>query len=73
MAKFKVLKKFKDTHTKDIYEVNDEIEMTVKRSEEVAKNLDGSYLERLDAQNPKTGDENTDGKIEDEKSKEADK
>ena len=73
MAKFKVLKKFKDTHTKDIYEVNDEIEMTVKRSEEVAKNLDGSYLERLDVQDSKTGDENTESQTEDEKSKEADK
>lgn len=64
MAKFKVLKKFRDTHTKDVYAENAEIEMTVKRSEEVAKNLDDSYLERLDAPDPK-GD--------DEKSEEADK
>lgn len=48
MAKFKVNKTFKDVHTKEIYKENDEIEMTVKRSEEVAKNLDDSYLERLD-------------------------
>lgn len=73
MAKFKVLKKFKDTHTKDIYEVNDEIEMTVKRSEEVAKNLDGSYLERIDAPDPKADGENTDGQTDDKKNKEADK
>ena len=48
MAKFKVLKKFKDVHTDEVYEKNKEIEMTVKRSEEVEKNLDDSYLERLD-------------------------
>lgn len=48
MAKFKVLKEFKDTHTKQVYKVNEEVEMTVKRSEEVAKNLDDTYLERLD-------------------------
>lgn len=64
MAKFKVLKKFRDIHTKDVYDGNSEIEMTVKRSEEVAKNLDDSYLERLDAPDSK-GDE--------EKSEEADK
>lgn len=48
MAKFKVKKKFIDVHTREVYKENDEIEMTVKRSEEVAKNLDDTYLERLD-------------------------
>lgn len=48
MAKYKVLKKFKDIHTKEIYNPNTEIEMTVKRAEEVTKNLDSSFLERID-------------------------
>lgn len=49
MAKFKVKKKFRDIETREVYQKNDEIEMTVKRSEKVAKNLDGTYLERLDS------------------------
>lgn len=48
MAIFKVKKRFKDIHTKDIYEENAEIEMTVKRSKEVESNLDSTYLERID-------------------------
>ena len=48
MAKYKVLKKFRDVHTKEVYKKNTEIEMTVKRADEVAKNLDGSFLERID-------------------------
>lgn len=48
MAKFKVLKKFRDKETKKIYEVGSVIDMTVKRSEEVSKNLDDSFLERLE-------------------------
>ena len=47
MAKFKVLKKFRDIETKKIYEPESVIELTVKRSEEVAKNLDDTYLERV--------------------------
>lgn len=48
MAKYKVLKKFRDKETKEIYEPNTEIEMTVKRADEVEKNLDGSFLVRID-------------------------
>ncbi len=48
MAKYKVLKEFRDTHTKEVYKENNEIEMTVKRAEEVEKNLDSSFLERID-------------------------
>lgn len=48
MAKFKVLKVFRDKHTKDVYKVNDEVEMNVKRADEVKKNLDGSFLERIE-------------------------
>lgn len=47
MAKFKVLKLFKDIHTGDVYEPKSVIEMNVKRSEEVAQNLDNTYLERI--------------------------
>lgn len=48
MARFKVLKTFRDIHTDDIYEANTEIEMTVKRSEEVVSNLDATFIERVD-------------------------
>lgn len=54
MAKFKVLKDFRDIHTKEIYEANSEIEMTVKRSEEVTKNLDASFLQRIEEEPPKS-------------------
>jgi len=48
MVKYKVLKIFKDIHTKEIYKPNAEIEMTVKRADEVAKKLDDSFLIRID-------------------------
>lgn len=48
MAKYKVLKKFRDIHTKEVYKPNAEIEMTIKRAGEVAKNLDDSFLVRID-------------------------
>lgn len=50
MAKYIVKQSFRDTHTKDIYEVGQEIEMTVKRANEAIKNLekyDGDFLERI--------------------------
>lgn len=52
MAKYKVLKEFKDIKNGKVYRKNDEIEMTVKRSTEVSENLDDTFLERLDE--PKT-------------------
>lgn len=52
MAKFKVLNTFQDIHTKEVYKKNKEIEMTVKRSEEVVSNLGDTFLKRLDE--PKT-------------------
>lgn len=74
MAKFKVLKQFRDIHTKAVHEKGDEIEMTVKRSDEVAKNLDDSYLERLDPPDSKDDESKTDEpKVDDDKPKEADK
>lgn len=51
MAKYKVLKKFKDIETNEIYEPGQEIEMTVKRANEAIKNLkkwDGEFLERIE-------------------------
>lgn len=48
MAKFKVLKKFRDKETKEVYEKGTEIELTVKRAEEVSANLGTSFLKRLD-------------------------
>ena len=39
MARFKVEQRFKDKVTKEVYPVNSEIEMTVKRSKEVLKVL----------------------------------
>lgn len=49
MANYKVLKPFKDKHTKEIYEADTEREFTVKRAEEVEANLGDGFLERLDA------------------------
>lgn len=54
MAKFKVLKTFRDIHTGEVYEAKKEIEMTVKRSEEVAANLGDTFLKRLDEPKTKT-------------------
>lgn len=51
MAKYIVKQSFRDTYTKDVYEVGQEIEMTVKRANEAIKNLekyDGDFLERID-------------------------
>lgn len=51
MAKYKVLKQFRDVHTKEVYEENQVIEMSEKRAEEAIKNLekyDGEFLERIE-------------------------
>lgn len=51
MAKYKVLQKFRDIETKEVYESGQEIEMTVKRADEAIKNLakyNGEFLERID-------------------------
>jgi hypothetical protein len=53
MVKYKVQKTFKDIHTEEVYKKNTEIEMTVKRAEEVEKNLDDSFLIRIDEPNKK--------------------
>ena len=48
MAKFEVKKAFKDIHTKEVYEKGATIEMTVKRADEVKKNLDETFLNRVE-------------------------
>jgi len=48
MAKYNVLKKFRDKETKEVYEAGTVIDMTVKRAEEVAVNLDDSFLKRVE-------------------------
>ncbi|MDW4473941.1 hypothetical protein QI106_00560 [Staphylococcus saprophyticus] len=53
MAKFKVLKPYHDLELDKKLKKNDEVEMTVKRSEEVEKtladkNFDGPFLKRSD-------------------------
>jgi hypothetical protein len=51
MAKYKVLETFRDKHTKELYEVGEEIEMTVKRAKEAEKNLAKHgkvFLERVE-------------------------
>lgn len=50
MAKYKVLQKFRDTHTKEVYEKNDVIEMTDERANKAIENLKkykGEFLERI--------------------------
>ena len=51
MANYKVIQKFRDAETKEVYEENQEIEMNVKRVNKAIRNLkkyDGDFLERLD-------------------------
>lgn len=55
MARYKVLKQFKDVHTKEIYAPNTELDITVKRGDEIISNLDDSYIKRLDE--PKNKDD----------------
>ncbi|GAE32442.1 hypothetical protein [Halalkalibacter hemicellulosilyticus] len=47
MAKYKVLKQFRDIHTKVAYEVDTEIEITEERAAEVHENLKkkGTFIE----------------------------
>ena len=48
MAKYKVLKTFRDKHTKEVYEEGTEIELLVKRGEEVVAGLGDDFIERVD-------------------------
>lgn len=48
MAQYKVLKEFKDVHTKDLYKVDSTIEITKERADEIEANLSrlgGGFIE----------------------------
>ncbi|MBK5446062.1 hypothetical protein [Peribacillus sp. TH24] len=64
MAKFKVLKTFRDIHSGVIYTPKSEIEMTIKRADEVEKNLDGSFLVGVEEKQEDPGTNKDDGKEE---------
>lgn len=53
MVKYKVLKTFRDKDTQKIFEVGSEIEIPVKRANEIEKSLGGSALSRLDDEEKK--------------------
>lgn len=42
MAKYKVVKVFKDVHTKETYSLDQEVDLTKERFEEIEKNLEAS-------------------------------
>lgn len=42
MAKYKVVKVFKDVHTKETYKLDQEVNLTKERFEEIEKNLEAS-------------------------------
>ena len=42
MAKYKVAKVFKDVHTKETYRLDQEVDLTKERFEEIEKNLEAS-------------------------------
>lgn len=48
MPKFKVLKTFRDKHSKKLHEMGAEIEISAKRANEIDKNLGSSFLKRID-------------------------
>lgn len=51
MAKFKVISKFRDKYTGDLYEAGKEIEITLKRAAEIKENLSEYgkvFLERIE-------------------------
>ena len=51
MAKYRVLDKFKNKETGEVYTVGQEVELTVKRAKEIQANLESygvDFLERLD-------------------------
>lgn len=59
MAKYRVLKRFRDKETKEVYEAGRVIEMTVKRANEAIENLKkygGEFLERVDNKKQEEGE-----------------
>ena len=61
MTKFKALKTFRDIHTKVIYAQGTVIEMAVKRADEVKKNLDDTFLERVEENDDKDKQQDPEG------------
>lgn len=60
MALYKVLQMFRNRETKEVYKVGQEIELSVKRANEVIENLkdlDGEFLERIDTKNHENNQE----------------
>lgn len=54
MAQYKVLQKFRNKETKEVYKAGQVVELTVKRANEAIENLkewDGEFLERIDVKN----------------------
>lgn len=54
MAQYKVLQKFRNKETKEVYKAGQVVELTVKRANEAIENLkewDGEFLERIDTKN----------------------
>ena len=48
MAKFKVLKKFRNKETREMYEPKQVIDITVKRADEIKQKLGKGFLERIE-------------------------
>lgn len=51
MAQYKVLQRFRNLETEEVYKKGQVIELTVKRANEAIENLkewDGEFLERID-------------------------
>lgn len=48
--KFKILKTFRDKHTKEVYEAeeNTEVDFTAKRAKEIEKNLGKGFIEKIE-------------------------
>lgn len=56
MAKYKVLKRFKDKEKQEIYEAGKEIDITKKRADEINKKLKGFIEEVKEKPKKKKGD-----------------
>lgn len=51
MAKYIILNQFRDKYTKELYTEGDEVDITVKRANEIENNLkvyDKDFIERID-------------------------
>lgn len=68
MAKFKADITFKGIKEKQVFEKNEEFEMTIKRSEEITENITSKYpdikvvMTRIDGEEEAVAEEKTDSK-----------